>query len=118
MKQFSLFVVSTTVLIAALINSAHAMQLTLAPQASQLIENHYGFALNATCTIKANNKKNKIKLRVLQNTGTINGRHLSQGQSTSVTLQSNDAVSVHAEPGSKVNVENLSDNIIEASCSV
>lgn len=120
MKQFSLFILSTVVLIAILMQPAKAqnLQLTLAPHSAKLIENNYIFSLDARCTIQADKKQNTIKLHVLEKTGTVNGKHLSKGQSTSVTVSDHDALSVHAEPGSKVNVLNLSDNLVHANCSV
>lgn len=120
MKQVALGLLSIIVLLAILIQPARAqsMQLNLAAHGSKLIENTYGFSLDANCTITNQKGKNKIKLQVVENTGTVNGKHLTKGQSTSVTVQGQKEISVHAEPGSKVNVLNLSDNPVQATCSV
>lgn len=120
MKQLTLTILSAIILLAILIQPAraHSMELTLAPHGSKLIENTYGFSLNATCTMTNNNGKNTIQLKVVENTGTVNGKHLTKGQSTSLVVKGKKSVSVHAEPGSKVNIQNLGDNLIQATCSV
>ncbi len=121
MNQFTLGVLSTIILVAILIQPvrAQSMELSLAPHGSKLIENNYGFSLDATCTIHTTQEKsNTIRLNVVENTGIVNGKHLSKGQSTSVVVKGQKALSVHASPGSKVNIQNLGDNAIQATCSV
>lgn len=121
MKQFTLGILSTTILVAMLIQPARAqsMELSLAPHGSKLIENTYGFALHATCMIHSDKKNsNTLRLNVVEKTGVVNGKHLTKGQSTSVVVRGQKALSVHANPGSKVNIQNLSDNAIQATCSV
>lgn len=120
MKHVGLSILSVVVLVAVLLQPAKAqsIQLQLAPHGSKLIENNYGFSLDATCTIQSGHEKNTIKLLVLEKTGAVNGKHLSKGESTSVHVNNQDAIEVHAEPGSKVNVLNLSDRAVQATCSV
>lgn len=97
---------------------AQSMALNLAPHGSKLIENTFSFSLNATCTMTNDKGKNTIKLKVVENTGTVNGQQLTKGQSTSLVVKGQKSISVHAEPGSKVNIQNLSDNPLQATCSV
>lgn len=121
MKQITLGILSTIILVAILIQPAKAqsMELKLAPHGSKLIENNYAFSFDATCTVHADElTKNTIKLHIVENTGTVNGKHLSKGQSTSVVVKGQKELFVHAEPGSKVSIENLSNNPIQATCSV
>ena len=119
MKSRIVVILQSVILAAGLIHSASAanMELQLKPHHSQGIENTYAFTINATCKIKASNNNNKIRFNVTKNTGTINGKKLSRGQSTSITVNNQDQVSVHAEPDTKVTVYNLSNNTVTASCS-
>ncbi len=121
MKQVALGLMSTIILIAILIQPARAqsMDITLAPHGSKMIENHFSFSLDANCVVHAQKSgKNKIRLSVLKNNGAVNGRKLDKGQSTSVVIQGQKSLTVHAEPGSKVNIQNLSNSSLEATCSV
>jgi len=121
MKQFTLGVLTTIFLTTILIQPTHAqnMQISLKAHGSKLIENNYSFSLDATCTIHTDKEKsNTIRLHVVKNSGIVNGRHLSKGQSTSVVVKGQEALSVHASPGSKVNIQNLGNNPIQATCSV
>ena len=120
MRQISLGMLSLIILVVFLIQPAQAqtIHLNLPPHGSKLIENHYLFSLEATCIINSSEKNNTIKLHVIENTGTVNGKHLTRGQATSIVVNNQDALSLTAEPGSKVNVLNLSDNIVQANCSV
>ena len=120
MRQISLCMLSIIILVALFIQPAQAqsIHLNLAPHGSKLIENHYLFSLDATCIIESSEQNNMIKLHVIENTGTVNGKHLTRGQATSIVVNNQDALSVSAEPGSKVNVLNLSDNTVQANCSV
>ena len=80
--------------------------------------NHFGWTLNATCVINTNTKaKNKIRLSVLDNKCAVNGKHLGVGQSTSMTVENHEAISVAAEPGTQVTLQNLSNDPIQATCS-
>lgn len=95
---------------------AQQVNLKLTPKASKLITNHYAWTLNATCKIQAN-QPNKIRVSIIQNTGKVNGRALSQGQATSMIVRNNQNISVSAEPGAKVNLINLGEDTVQASCS-
>ena len=92
--------------------------ITLLPKGSKLMTNNYGFTVNATCSVQGHQARNKIRISVLQNQGTVNGKHLSKGQATSVTLTSSDSISVSAEPGMSVNLMNMGSDRIQADCSV
>jgi hypothetical protein len=121
MKQLAIGLMSIIVLLAILIQPARAqsMDITLAPHGSKMIENNFSFSLDANCIVHAKDAgKNKIRLHVLEHQGAVNGQKLDKGQSTSVVIQGQKSLSVHAEPGSKVNIQNLSDSPLEATCSV
>ena len=121
MKQIKINLLGSIVLAAILIQPAHAqsMELTLAPHGSKLIENNQSFSLNANCVVHAKQEgKNTLRLNVVENNGTINGKKLDKGQSTSLVIHGEKSLTVHAEPGSKVNIQNLSNTTLEATCSV
>lgn len=88
----------------------------LSPQESKLLTNHTFWTLNATCNIQGSQSKNKIMVRVLENKGSVNGRNLTKGQSTSFTVSDHQAISVSAEPGTQVNLTNLGTTTIQALC--
>lgn len=98
-------------------SNAYAQQinLNLAPNASKKMTNHYSWTLSATCTVQTK-ATNKIRFSVLDNKGTVNGKNLNEGQTTSVVVKNNDSISVSAEPGTEVTLQNLSDDPIQATC--
>lgn len=114
-KTFSIAAISFLSLITFQVQ-AQQVSLNLMPKASKLITNHYAWTLNANCTIQAQ-QNNKIRVSVLQNKGTVNGRNLSKGQATSLTVHNNQSISVSAEPGARVNLRNMGSAPIHASCS-
>ena len=95
---------------------AQQMNLELSPNASKVITNHYGWTLSATCTIQTTTK-NTIRVSILDNKGTVNGRNLNVGQVMSLVVNNHDSLSVSAEPGTKVTLQNLSHESIQATCS-
>lgn len=98
-------------------SNAYAQQisLNLAPNASKIVTNHYGWTLSATCSIQTKTK-NKIRVTVQENTGTVNGKKLAIGQSTSVVVKNQDSIMVSAESGTQVTLQNLSNDPIQATC--
>jgi len=98
-------------------SNAYAQQisLNLAPNASKVVTNHYGWTLSATCTIQTK-AANKIRVSVLDNKGAVNGKKLSAGQATSVLVHNHDSIVVSAEAGTQVTLQNLSNDPVQASC--
>lgn len=111
-----MMVLSITVLFNISNAYAQQMSLELAPNASKEITNHYGWTLSANCTIQ-NKEKNKIRVRVLDHKGAVNGRNLEVGQAISVVVHNHDCIAVTAEPGTKITLENLSAESVHATCS-
>lgn len=95
----------------------HSMTVNLAPNESKTISNHYLWTLNANCKIQANQAAKKILIRVVKQNGTVNGRILKTGQTTSVTVKNEDHLFVTADAGAEVNLQNLSHDAIKANCS-
>ncbi len=105
-----------TILVFATSNAyAQQINLNLAPNASKKMTNHYGWTLSATCTVQTK-ATNKIRVSMLDNKGTVNGKNLKTGQATSMVVKNNDSISVTAEPGAEITLENLSDDPIQATC--
>lgn len=94
-----------------------SMMVKLAPNESRTISNHYLWTMNATCTIEANASVKKILIRVVKQNGKVNGRTLNTGQSTSVLVHDQDSLSVSADAGAEVNLQNLSHDAVKANCS-
>ena len=120
LKQIGISILSASLIMFAMIytSTAQAMNLELNPHSSKRFENPTLFALNATCTITSSTKNDKIIFRVIEKTGCVNGKNLKKGQATTVIVNDHDAISVHAEPGTTVNLQNTSDDAIQANCSV
>ncbi len=96
---------------------ANAKTIKLGPNESKSLTNSSLWTLNATCTIQSNAQgKNKIKIRVLKNGGSVNGKNLASGQATMVTVRNNSSIAVSAEAGTQVNLVNLGDEGLQAVC--
>ena len=81
----------------------------LSPNETKLLTNNTLWTVNATCTIQSNEQTNsKIKISVLKNKGAVNGKNLSIGQATWVTVKNNSSISVSADAGTQINLINLS----------
>lgn len=89
----------------------------LSPKESKSLTNHTLWTLNATCNIQVNQPKSKILVSVTENKGQVNGKSLTKGQKTSLNVKNNSSISVSAEPGTTVNLVNLSNDPVQAVCS-
>ena len=110
---------SILILIGFLGSPAQAQKtIKLSPNETKSLANNSLWTINATCTIQGNiKKKNKIRISVLKNKGTVNGKNLSSGQATSVTVKNNSSISVSAEAGTEINLINLGNEGVQAVCS-
>ena len=61
--------------------------------------------------------QNKIVVSVLDHKGAVNGRNLSIGQVMSVVVHDHDTIAVSAEAGTRVTLQNMGTDPIQASCS-
>ena len=94
-----------------------AKTIKLGPNESKMLANNAPFTLNATCSVHGIHPiKSKIRIVVLKNKGTINGRNLSSGQGTSVAVKNDSNISVSADSGTQINLINLSSEQLEAVC--
>lgn len=94
-----------------------AKTINLGPNETKMLANNAPFTLNATCSVHGDRPiKSKIKIVVLKNKGTINGRNLKSGQGTSVTVKNDSSISVSADSGTQINLINLGSERLEAVC--
>lgn len=109
---------SFVILVGFFFTNLHAKTLSLNPNETKLLANNTLWTLNATCNIQGKTKPNsKIKISVLKNKGTVNGKNLTTGQATSVPVKTNSNISVSAEAGTQINLVNLSNESLQATCS-
>jgi hypothetical protein len=117
-KILTLFFFTIVGLVCAQSN-AYARMISLNPHESKSLTNNSFGILHATCVVQnVHQKSSKIKINVLKNSGTVNGRRLSTGQGTLIQVRNNGSVSVSAESGTKINLINLGAGALQASCSV
>jgi hypothetical protein len=94
-----------------------ARTIKLAPNESQMLANSAPFTLNATCSVHGDHPiHGKIRIVVLKNKGIINGKNLSSGQGTSVTVKNDSNISVSADAGTEISLVNLGSERLEAVC--
>lgn len=94
-----------------------AKTIKLAPNETKMLANNAPFTVNATCNVHATHPvQGKVKIIVLKNKGTINGKNLVSGQGTSVHVKNESSISVSADSGAQINLINLSSEQLEAVC--
>lgn len=115
MRHYLMAIILVSTVVASSNGYAQQINLNLAPNASKTVTNHFGWTLDATCTVTTKST-NKIRVSVLENKGIVNGKNLATGQATSVVVKDHDAISVSVEPGTRVTLQNLSGDTVQASC--
>ena len=96
-----------------------AKTIKLAPNETKVLANNVPFTLNATCNVQSSHPiHSKVRVVVIKNKGIINGRNLTSGQGTSVTVKNNSNISVSADAGTQINLINLGSEHLEAVCSL
>ncbi|WP_392536988.1 hypothetical protein [Legionella sp. 227] len=112
---------SLFIIIGLFCSQSNASQKTfkLSPNETKLLANNTLWTLNATCVVQCSHPNNsKIKINVIKNSGTINGKKLSTGQGTLVRVKNHSSVSVSAESGTQINLINLGSEELQAVCSI
>lgn len=95
---------------------AQQMNLQLPPNGSKVMTNHFSWTLSANCVIKTK-AKHKIRFSVQDNNCVVNGKNLTIGQATSMVVANDDSISVSAEPGTQVTLQNMGADPVQATCS-
>lgn len=96
---------------------AQNMSLDLQPKQNKVLSNSTLWTIHATCQIKTSSGKKTIKIKGNKDGSQVNGKELSVGQATSLTIYSENTVEVTAEPGAQVTISNMSDEPVKAVCS-
>lgn len=102
--------------LALITSQAFAQVIKLSPNESKSLTNHAPWTLSATCNVQSSQANSKILVSVTENKGTVNGKSLSKGQTTSIKLKTHANISVSAEPGTTVNLVNSGAGEVEAVC--
>ena len=116
-KSLGIAIATCLFLLSTQVADAQTISLTLAANESKSITNHYMWTLNSTCSIQTDGAGKKIRVNVVKNQGKVNGKNLTTGQSTSVTVHNKDNLVVSADPGTMITLRNSGIESVEATCS-
>lgn len=97
--------------------NAKTINLSLSSHKSQTFTNDYLWTINATCTFHVNKGNDMIKISSINKNSSINGKNISAGHQTSINVKDQSNITVSAEPGAKVIIQNTSPENITANCS-
>jgi hypothetical protein len=117
-----LSLIKTVFLTATLFLTTHVAQaynvnLALKPKEDKVLSNSSLWTITATCQIKSSANKKTIKIRGNKDGSRVNGKTLTAGQATSLTIYAEKTIEVTAEPGAEVTISNMSDEPFIATCS-
>lgn len=109
---------SVVLIIGFFCSQTHAERIIhLAPNETKVLSNSSPWTINAQCTIQGTEQtKGRIRISVLKNKGSVNGKNLTTGQATSVTVKNHSNISVRADAGTEINLINLSSEDLQANC--
>lgn len=93
-----------------------AVEYELLPNDPQVFSNVFFWGIKATCTIISDVPNNVIAVKMLRKTGSVNDIQLNAGDGMTLLFQPNDKLYIYAESGAKVELMNLGDITIRASC--
>lgn len=116
MKTNLLLFIITTTLATTQIDAA-CLNLELAPKEHKVISNGTLWTIHATCQIQTSATKKTIQVGGLKSTSQVNGKSLSEGETTSMTVYDQKTIEVTAEPGAQVSITNMGADSVVAVCS-
>lgn len=94
-----------------------AKTIKLGPNETKSWSNSAPFTLSARCSVHAEHPVHStIKIVVLKNKGTVNGKSLNGGQGTSIAVHNDSNIEVSADSGTEINLINLGSEELEAVC--
>ncbi len=93
-----------------------SLEYILLPKDSQILVNQFFWTINANCTISSEVEENILGVKILKKNGYVNDLILNAGDSIDLALLNNSVVRVSAPPGSKVELTNLGEEAVQASC--
>jgi hypothetical protein len=93
-----------------------SIEYELLPNEPQVFSNVFFWEIKAVCTIISNTPDNKISIKMLRKTGSVNGVPLTTDEITYLTGQPGDKLYITAPSGAKVELTNLGAQSIKTSC--
>lgn len=100
-----------------LFSMASSYEFTLPPNAPQVFNNVFFWAINANCSITSSNESNLFSFTVLRKAGSLNSIPLSQGDAMVLVVHPGDVIHITAESGGRIELTNHGDSAIKATCS-
>ncbi len=94
-----------------------AVEYELPPNDPQVFSNIFFWTLKAVCTVISDVPDNSISIKMLRKTGSVNGIQLTVGDAEGLMMHPGDKLNITAESGAKVELLNLGNISIKASCS-
>lgn len=83
----------------------------------QVIKNIFFWPVTATCTIKTTDSSDDFYVRMIKNSGKVNGVKLSKGETMTFTVHPGDRFQISADAAAEVELTNQGQNTVKASCS-
>lgn len=93
-----------------------AVDYSLEPHKPEEFSNVFMWKVKATCKIITQEEQVPIAFKVLRKKGSVNNTSMSAGDSLTLTFYPNQKVEIVAEAGGVVQLENLGEKTISASC--
>lgn len=93
-----------------------AVEYEFTPNEPQVLSNIFFWTVKAVCTVISDVPDNAISIKMLRKTGSVNGIPLTVGDSTGLTINPGDKLNITADSGAKVELVNLGNVSIRASC--
>ncbi len=88
----------------------------LAPNQPQVFTNYMFWAVEANCKILTSDESNSLRVVALAKKGKVNDVPMSSGQTLYVTVHQNENLKVAADSGAKVEITNLGEHTVVATC--
>ena len=92
------------------------IEFALIPNDPQVFSNIFFWKIQAVCTILGETAAAPISAKMLRKTGTINETLLGTGDSSGLVVEPGDKLFITADSGAKVELVNLGEETIIASC--
>lgn len=95
-----------------------SLEYSFLPNQPQTISNFFIWSIDAHCIVSSESSDNELNITALSKKGKINDLPLSSGQSMKINVHPNDVLRIMAEPGAKVEITNLGQFLVKATCSM
>ncbi len=92
------------------------LEYELPPHDPQLFVNYMFWSIEANCKITSEDENVELFAEALAKKGKINDITLSAGQSMQANVQSGGSIKLSADSGAKVQITNLGNHLVRATC--